>query len=50
MTTVKVSEADNILLWQVLFRPFEDEQQKEAARAELRRRGQMGEPIEAREA
>jgi hypothetical protein len=45
MGQVNVQEAHNSALWRIVFAPFEDPALKEAAREELRRRGQYGEPI-----
>lgn len=45
MAKIKVEQADNSVLWHIVFAPFVDQRSKEVARAELRKRGQYGEPI-----
>lgn len=45
MSKINTSTADNSVLWHIVFAPFVDGQEKEAAREELRKRGQYGEPI-----
>lgn len=45
MAKSKIRDWDNSALWHIVFAPFMDRRTKAQALAELRRRGQYGEPI-----